>query len=281
MTVCILLVISFQTSTKLGNAYGLAVCCDMMMTTIFFATLSKFRWKWHPLPWALLVISWLIVDGSFLSAALLKIPMGGWFPLAFTVLMSLIMVIWRGGRTILSKRRSEAQLDFTTLMNDMKAGKYKRCRGTGIFLTPVAHGVPIAMSELLEHIPFLHRNVTFLTIEYLPVPRVERNHVEIHEMELKGFYRIHARYGYRQAGFISMESLLKECEPLMPGVELKLNKVSFFLHREKVRVDKSKWIGHRLLIRVFNLLMQVHHNAASGFGIPPTRVITLGAEVLE
>ena len=74
MIVCLILVISFKSSTALSNAYGLAVCGDMTLTTIMFMSIVVFRWKWHIAPSILLFISMLFVDGVFLSSTLLKIP---------------------------------------------------------------------------------------------------------------------------------------------------------------------------------------------------------------
>ncbi len=41
MVVCVLLVIAFKSSPMMGNAYGLAVCADMTMTTFMFGSLSR------------------------------------------------------------------------------------------------------------------------------------------------------------------------------------------------------------------------------------------------
>jgi len=281
MVVCIILVVAFKTSTALSHTFGIAVCIHMMTTTFFYASLAKLRWKWNTVLWAMLIGLFLIVDFAFLSSALLKIPTGGWFPLGFTLLLGSLMLIWREGRKILLKKTKQCEIPWEILVRELHDGNIRRCKGTAVFLTPVAEGVPLSLTQLVRHLPLLHEHVIFLTIEYKHVPHVHHDHVEIEDLEQKGFYRIVARYGYRQAGNISIQNLLAECQQLLPELDLNLDDLSFFVRQEKIKRDKTKWFGHQILVRIFNTLIQLHHNAAGGFGIPSERMISLGAMVVE
>jgi KUP system potassium uptake protein len=73
MIVCLILVTSFKSSTALSGAYGLAVCGDMTLTSIFFLSLARFKWRWNLIPWAALAIGFFVFDFSFLSSAILKV----------------------------------------------------------------------------------------------------------------------------------------------------------------------------------------------------------------
>ena len=52
---CILVVLSFQTSSDLAAAYGIAVTSTMVITSVLFYVVARNRWNWGFLPTALLV----------------------------------------------------------------------------------------------------------------------------------------------------------------------------------------------------------------------------------
>src|SRR5437899_3786796 len=97
-------VIGFGSSTRLANAYGVAVMGTMLVTT--FLTFFVIRYGWgYPL-WACLLATgfFMIIDVTFFAAAMHKVLEGGWFPLALGAAVFLIMVTWRRGRAILVER---------------------------------------------------------------------------------------------------------------------------------------------------------------------------------
>src|SRR5690606_21103403 len=77
----IAIVIGFGSSAALAAAYGIAVTVTMVVTAILLHVVAVERWRW-PLPIALAVTTaFLLVDGAFLLANLLKVIHGGWLPL--------------------------------------------------------------------------------------------------------------------------------------------------------------------------------------------------------
>ncbi len=94
---CIGLVLGFRSSSRLANAYGVAVTTDMVFTTILFMVVALRRWGWKT--WAVLLMGagFLSVDLAFLDGNLPKIPHGGWFPLAVAGSMFVIMTTWKAG----------------------------------------------------------------------------------------------------------------------------------------------------------------------------------------
>ena len=75
------LVLGFGSSTKLANAYGVAVTTTMVITTVLVFFVMRGRWGWHPAIAAMVAVSFLVIDLSFFSANLSKIKQGGWIPL--------------------------------------------------------------------------------------------------------------------------------------------------------------------------------------------------------
>src|SRR5207302_8310248 len=94
----------FQTSDNLGAAYGIAVS-GMMAITSALAFLYMRNQGWS-LAVAVPVFGCFgLVDLTFLSANLLKIVEGGWFPIVVAGLVFAVMGTWWRGRRLLAAQR--------------------------------------------------------------------------------------------------------------------------------------------------------------------------------
>ncbi len=102
----LLLVTQFRSSSALASAYGIAVTGTMVVTTLLAMIVIFKGWKW-PL-WAMLamMLPFLAIDTTFLSANLLKVFHGGWVPLLIGALVMLVMITWRKGAKILRRKRA-------------------------------------------------------------------------------------------------------------------------------------------------------------------------------
>src|SRR5262249_10733193 len=87
-------VIGFGSSSRLANAYGVAVMGTMLATTFLTFFVVRYGWR-YPLWLCLLATGFfMLVDGTLFSAALLKIHDGGWFPLALGAVVFIVMMTW-------------------------------------------------------------------------------------------------------------------------------------------------------------------------------------------
>jgi KUP system potassium uptake protein len=76
----VLAVVLFKTSSNLAAAYGIAVCTDMLITTILTFYVIRYAWK-YPLWLCISATSvFIVVDLAFWSSNMLKLAHGGWFP---------------------------------------------------------------------------------------------------------------------------------------------------------------------------------------------------------
>jgi KUP system potassium uptake protein len=92
-------VLHFRESSKMEAAFGLAVTITMLMTTILLAYYLRLR-RVSPLWIGLLLLTYFIVEGSFLVANLRKFPQGGWLSVLLGSLLLLVMVSWIQGRRL-------------------------------------------------------------------------------------------------------------------------------------------------------------------------------------
>lgn len=96
---CIAIVLYFKESSAMEAAYGLAIITTMIMTTVLLVNfLQKIRFPKFAI--VFIGIFYLLIEGMFLTANIVKIPHGGWMTLLISVIFILIMWVWYRGRKI-------------------------------------------------------------------------------------------------------------------------------------------------------------------------------------
>ena len=96
---CAGIVLFFQESAKMEAAYGLAIILTMLMTTILL-TYYLHEKKVNPVLIAVLLLTFLIIEFSFLAANLSKFSHGGWVTLLVASSLFIIMLVLYYSRKI-------------------------------------------------------------------------------------------------------------------------------------------------------------------------------------
>lgn len=106
---CMVIVWHFKNASAMEAAYGLAIIITMLMTTLLMVNfLQKVK---TPKPiLALFLTTYLIIEISFLTANIIKIPAGGWMTLLICLSFVIIMWIWFKGRKIKNRLTEFVQL---------------------------------------------------------------------------------------------------------------------------------------------------------------------------
>src|SRR3984893_5178590 len=152
----LLLVALFRSSSALASAYGIAVTGTMVVTAMMAMIVIFKMWHWSVLAAAALMLPFLVIDLTFLSANMLKVVEGGWVPLALGVIGMLVMYTGRRGSRLLFEkpRRLETPLDDLVRMLERKPPQ--RVAGTAVFLTSDPKSAPTALLHSLKHYRVLH-----------------------------------------------------------------------------------------------------------------------------
>ncbi|MFW2178080.1 MULTISPECIES: KUP/HAK/KT family potassium transporter [unclassified Moraxella] len=112
-------VVMFKSSEALAAAYGIAVCTDMLITTILTYFVVRYAWK-YPLYICFGVTSvFFVVDFLFWSSNLLKLFKGGWFPLMLGAIMFIIMITWRDGKNLVHIVHTTGQMGLKSFLDDL------------------------------------------------------------------------------------------------------------------------------------------------------------------
>ena len=274
MIACIWLVIGFKTSTNLAAAYGIAVTGTMAITTILFGAVARERWGWKPIHVYGLCGLFLFVDLAFFGANIIKFTHGGWFPIVVAIVIFTLMSTWKRGRVRLTRIMEENSLPMDLFLNDVAKRLTARVPGTAVFMTSSIAGAPPVLLHHVKHNKVLHEQVLLLSIITLDMPEVPASERLIVRPLGEGFYRVVARYGFMQTP--NVPEIMAACRPL--GVRSKPSDTSYFLGREHLIPT-----GHAKLPRwrkqLFVLMARNARSATEFFGLPPNRVVELGAQI--
>ncbi|MGE4264817.1 MAG: potassium transporter Kup [Desulfovibrio sp.] len=275
MLACLGLVLAFKSSSGLAGAYGIAVTATMAITSIIFFSVVHSLWRWPLWKTAPVIALFLVFDVAFLGSNLLKIADGGWFTLTVAALIMTAMVTWRDGKAALGKQFKAMGLPFDLFLNSLVAGKPPvRIPGTGVFMSVSPTGTPITLLHHYKHNKVLHEQVLLLSIGSSDVPYVPaRDRLAVTSLG-HGFFRIIARYGFMQTP--SVPELLRLAKD--HGLVVDMQSASFYLGRESLLTSGPSKIM-RWRKSLFAYMSRNAWNATTFFGIPPGRVVELGAQV--
>jgi KUP system potassium uptake protein len=270
----LLLVALFRSSSALASAYGIAVTGTMVVTCMMAFIVVWRMWRWSPFAAAALIVPFLVIDLTFLSANMLKVVQGGWVPLALGGVVMLVMYTWRrGSRLLFAKtRRLETPLD--DLVRILEKKPPQRVPGTAVFLTSDPKSAPTALMHSLKHYKVLHEKNVILSVETMHTPRVEADKRVRIEPVGSTFMRVHLRFGYMEMP--NVPKALAIARKL--GWQFDIMSTSFFLSRRTLRPAPHSGMP-RWQDRLFITLARSANDATDYFQIPTDRVVEVGTQV--
>lgn len=270
----LLLVVAYGSSTALGQMYGVAVTGTMAITNLLFYSIARERWGWSVLRAGSFLAFFLVIDVTFFASNLLKVGSGGWVPLVIAASVFVLMTTWKRGRDLLQQIMHSRSLPVEDLIASLEEGKTHRVPGTAIFMTQEAEGTPVVLLHHLKHNKVLHEQVILLSIvgrEAPDVPASERIQLEALS---QGVYRVRAFYGFMETPDVEdVRARLTEA-----GIKTKRLDTTYFLGREQLiptgKGGMARWRKH-----IFSTMARNARSATQYYGIPPNRVVELGAQI--
>ncbi|MGB8067273.1 MAG: potassium transporter Kup [Pseudolabrys sp.] len=270
----LLLVALFRSSSALASAYGIAVTGTMVVTAIMAIVVIWRVWQW-PLVGALaLMLPFVFIDFTFLSANLLKIFEGGWMPLALGAIVMAVMYTWRRGSRLLFEKTRRHETPLESLVKSLEKKPPARVPGTAVFLTSDPVSAPTALLHSLKHYKVLHENNVILTIETADAPRVDPSERVRIEPVGKTFTRVILRFGFMETP--NVPKALGIARKL--GWQFDIMSTSFFLSRRSLKPAAHSGMP-RWQDRLFIGLTRVANDATDYFQIPTGRVVEVGTQV--
>jgi KUP system potassium uptake protein len=266
------LVIGFKSSSNLAAAYGIAVTGTMLIDTILIAFVMRLLWRWHWVFVLLVAGSLLVIDLAFFAANAIKIPEGGWFPLAVGVVSFTVLTTWRRGRKLVNEEMASSSMPLESFIQF--TADVHRVKGTAVFMTSSPDGVPSALLHNLKHNQILHERVVLMTIKTADKPFVKQSkQVETQDLG-QNFSRVTVTYGFMQNPDVPRALQLCEAQ----GMMFDMMSTTFYLARETV-VPAVKSSLMPLRAHIFRLMSKNATSATDFFKIPANRVVELGTQI--
>ena len=271
----IAVVLGFGSSSNLAIAYGVSVTGTMLISTVLLVILARARWRlpgWQVWP---LAAMFLVIEGAFFSANVIKFVEGAWFPLALGVVAFAMMRSWRRGRELVKRQMNRDSLRIEHFVGNLVAHPPLRVPGTAVFLTPSNQFMPPAMLHNLKHNKVLHARNVLLSVEILGVPRAELAERVVHTDLGHGFSRLTLRFGYLEDP--DVPRALKQWD--IPGAPFDVMETTYFASRESL----SARPGQGMALWRDKLFLFMSRNATPAtefFHIPGNRLVELGTQVV-
>ncbi len=264
----------FRSSSNLAAAYGIAVCTDMLITTVLTFFVIRYAWK---LPLALCIGAtgfFFVVDLAFWASNLLKLFDGGWFPLVIGAAVFLLMITWHDGRRLLNDSLRSDALKLSDFLEAVFIAPPARVDGTAVFMTAEPGNVPNALLHNLKHNKILHRQNLFVTVRSHEIPRMDpAQRLEVTQLGHE-CWQVIVNYGFKDDP--DLPSALAQQQD--QGYSLDPMTTSYFLSRDIV----IPTIGGGMATWREKLFAQMHHNASAAaefLNLPANAVVELGSKI--
>ena len=270
----LVLVFAFRDSESLAAAYGIAVTGTFICGTALAVVVFRRKFGWSRGLIALVFGPLLALDLLFFGSNALKVPEGGWMPLALGAGLFVLMTTWHRGHDLLFERVRHDGLPLMAFLARLPQSRTIRVPGTAVFMTGGTDYVPNALLHNLKHNKVLHERVIFVTVVNEDVPQVsEGRRWEAQELA-PGIHRVTVRYGFQESPNIPRElASLREA-----GIKFQPMQASYFLGRETlVQAVVPKMARWRQWL--FRVMARNSVPATEFFRIPSDRVVELGVRV--
>jgi KUP system potassium uptake protein len=270
----VLAVMMFKSSSNLAAAYGLAVCTDMLITTVLTFYVIRYSWR-YPL-WLCISATgiFFLVDFAFWASNLMKLAEGGWFPLLIGGVILTFMLTWRDGRELLNEKHRADALDLKSFLDAVFIAPPARVEGTAVFLTTDTGVVPNAMLHNLKHNKVLHAHNLFVTVRSHEIPWVGLDkRLQVDQLG-HDCWQVVINYGFKN-------------DPDVPGALSQLKShgcqvdpmtTSYFLSRDSI----VPTVGGGMATWREKLFAQMHLNASAAadfLNLPSNSVVEMGSKI--
>jgi KUP system potassium uptake protein len=272
--VIVLAVVMFKSSSNLAAAYGIAVCTDMLITTVLTFFVIRYSWK-YPL-WMCLGATgfFFVIDLTFWASNLLKLFDGGWFPLLIAAFIMMLMLIWRDGRELLNDIRKEEALDLDSFLEAVFLSPPARVEGTAVFLTTGKGSVPNALLHNLKHNKVLHKQNLFVNVQNHEVPWIAESERLVITPLANECWQVVIHYGFKDNP--DVPGALTHLRGM--GCEVNPMTTSYFLSRDSI----VPTLGTGMAPWREKIFAQMHLNASSAadfLNLPSNSVVELGSKI--
>jgi len=283
---CIILAVTFGSSSRLAAAYGLAVSGVMVITSLAMYPVARERWHWSTRRAALVWWPLTALNGSFLAASSLKFLEGGYVPVGIGLVVFAVMVTWRWGRQATSAAYSRKHtMDIAELVGLHRQSSHFLDRNAILMIPRAPHKAhdhtPALLQLLWDRYGVLPRNLIFVTVSHPKVPYVHANRYKITVFEQTpgrgSILSVDVSFGFMEEP--NVESLLEEMAQ-QEQIALPTDRRRWIVHVAHENLLPSRTMNslRRLRLRLFQFLRTVSQPTYYYYGMGV--YVQLSAEIM-
>lgn len=266
----VFLVINFRTSGALANAYSFAIAATMLMTTLAFAFVAAEKLKWNKRVLYFIIPPLILIDLSFFIATVTKIFKGAWVPLLVGIAITYVMWVWRKGQVALEAAVRDQKITWEDVDAAIEAKSVSVIPDTGVYLSTNALKVPQALAAQIKNLHSCPEKILIVTVVQGEVPIVTAKPT-IKEINSR------VQQLYVWVGFMQDVNVQKTIiDHVMTADEEA--KCTYYLADRKF-VESAEGSLKGATEKVFSILHRNATTASNYFGLPESRVITLGTQM--
>jgi KUP system potassium uptake protein len=272
---CILLVVTFGSSSALAAAYGLAVSGVMVITSLSMFPVARHYWNWSAVSTGLVWGVLTAVNASFLVASSLKFVEGGFVPLSVGIAVFVAMTTWRWGRKATFAAYSAKP---TMTMGELIA-LHRECRvfmeRNAVVMSPKplrlpTDRTPALMQMLWERHGILPRNLILVEVTHRKIPYIRDNRYRVtvfdRDKDRGGIIGVELSFGFMEEP--NVERLLEEMAR-HKQIDLPSDRRQWVVHvsHENLVPARRMSLLRRLRFRLFTLLRLVSQPGYYYYGL--------------
>ncbi|TXG48997.1 hypothetical protein EZV62_024872 [Acer yangbiense] len=200
MICCVIVTGVFKNTSSIGNAYGIAVVAVMLIATSLVTLIMLVVWKTNIWWIIIFFVGFIGIELVYFSSVLYKFVQGGYLPLAFSLVLMIIMGNWH----YVHKKRYVYELNnkvSSQYMKDLVVNPHiNRVPGIGLYYSELVQGIPPIFPHFISNIPSIHSVLVFVSIKTVPISKVAlEERFLFRRMEPKDYrmFRCVVRYGYK------------------------------------------------------------------------------------
>lgn len=274
----LLLVITFKNSSALAHAYGIAVNLVMLIVTILIIFVSRIVWRWSITKILCIFSMLLLIDLAFLGSNMHKIFSGGWVPILFAMLCSIIMITWYKGVQILRSTFYGGQGSLKDVVDIIKTSNINVTPNTCVIF--IADPYDESANTLLRYLKLIHFKPELALIVSINVknsPYISKN--ERYEFIKLGsnIQQLILHNGFMQ--LINIPDALSKCNfmGLLPSY-IDLNEALYLIESTNIIPTQNKSTLYFFWQeKIFAFLMRNSALDIEFFHLPYDRTITIGS----
>ena len=275
----LILILVFRSSSRLADAYGLAVTGTFILTSALFLLLA--RRVWHVAAWKWWFYAVLVggIEVLYFLANCTKIVSGGWLPLCIALVLGSLMVIWDSGHRRVVAIRSRLEGPIGALTEAAASREVVRVPGLAVYPHLSAATTPLALRDSLDFDGVFHEHNVIISVIHDNVPHVRHaDRIEVTEVggPGSGIHHVDCHVGFNDSQ--DVPKALALALPRLAGLEgASESEARYYMPVIQLRPRP----GSRPALRT-RVYMAMADSAADGavvLHLPPDRTVLVGATI--